>query len=75
MTPKTPKKAAEGPIFFRWYSKRKFGDQKCRCCGATWSYDDREYMMAMAMEVSENLRSWLKTPSGKRWMEENGVGE
>jgi hypothetical protein len=58
MTPHPPKKAAEGPF----HDKMFIGG---------WIYD---LGINADWELNGLLVLWLKTPSGKRWMEENGVG-
>lgn len=70
MTTNPPKKAAEGP--FRIKRLDCFGGpslmisstQICRIKDSQW----------FCSKYNSVAIRYLKTPSGKRWMEENGVG-
>lgn len=69
-TDKEPKKAAEGPFTVK--------DGLFRVDGGCVLLDRYNTLdcegIAVAKDAEGNLIAWLKSPSGKRWMEENGVG-
>jgi hypothetical protein len=68
MTPKKPKKAEEGPV-----SKHNNALYEMLCIGDAYicvykdSWSEPNFL-------NNALINFLKTSSGNRWMEENGVG-
>ena len=68
-TPHPPKKAAEGP-----FKVDREGFLLVNGLAIHQYAMDFEDVRLIPQMIGTHLADWLKTPSGKRWMEDNGVG-